>query len=45
MMVPHGADPAFFGMHSGDNDMKSATTVHFIGGRGGDAVLSAEAQC
>ncbi len=34
-----------FGMRSGDNDMKSATTVHFIGGRGGDGVLSAEVQC
>jgi len=30
VMAPHGADPAFFGTHSGDNDMKSAMTVHFI---------------
>ncbi len=45
MMAPHGADPAFFGTRSGDNDMKSATTVHFIGGRGVDVVVSAEAQC
>jgi hypothetical protein len=45
VMAPHGADPAFFGMRSSDSDMKSATTVHFIGGRGGNVLVSAEAQC
>ncbi len=34
VMAPHGTDPVFFGTRSGNNDMKSATTVHFIGGRG-----------
>jgi hypothetical protein len=46
-MVTHGAEPAFFGMRSGDNDMKSVmmmtVTLHWWEGRH-NVMLSAEAQ-
>ena len=44
MMALHGADPAYLGMRSVDDDMKSVTTVTLHGTMGGNVVLSAEAQ-